>query len=83
MATMNISLPDKLKKWVEKQVKAGSYSNSSDFMREMLRKEKDRREAINDLQTLIDEGDASGYEDVDLDALEAELRRRTSAQHAA
>ncbi len=37
MATMNISLPDQMKAWVEEQVKSGRYANSSDYMRDLVR----------------------------------------------
>ncbi len=33
MSTMNISLPDPMKSWVEEQTKAGRYANSSEYPR--------------------------------------------------
>jgi hypothetical protein len=33
MATMNVSLPDPMKAWVEEQGKTGQYSNASDYIR--------------------------------------------------
>jgi antitoxin ParD1/3/4 len=33
MATMNVSLPDPMKDWMEDQVKTGQYSNASDYVR--------------------------------------------------
>lgn len=37
MQTMNISLPDALKDFVEEQVSLGSYSSASEYVRELLR----------------------------------------------
>jgi len=37
MATINISLPDKLKEEAEKLVKAGYYSSMSDLIRDAIR----------------------------------------------
>jgi antitoxin ParD1/3/4 len=37
MATMNISLRDAMKAWVEAQAETGKYSNSSDFIRDLIR----------------------------------------------
>lgn len=34
MGTMNISLPDPMRSWVEEQAKAGRYANSSDYVRD-------------------------------------------------
>lgn len=64
MATMNISLPDTLKKWVEKQVKTGNFSNSSDFMRDLVRKEKEQATYVKWLNDEIDKGVASGFREM-------------------
>jgi antitoxin ParD1/3/4 len=37
MATMNISLPDEMKAFVEGQVATGHFANASDFMRDIIR----------------------------------------------
>lgn len=42
MTTMNISLPDSLKSFVDAQVSDGDYTSSSEYVRELLRKEQDR-----------------------------------------
>jgi len=42
MATMNISLPASLKSFVETQVADRGYSTSSEYVRELLRREQDR-----------------------------------------
>lgn len=42
MSTMNISLPETLKSFVDSQVSDGSYGSSSEYVRELLRKEQDR-----------------------------------------
>jgi len=39
---MNISLPDTLKSFVDSQVSEGDYGSSSEYMRDLLRKEQDR-----------------------------------------
>ena len=42
MATMNISLPDSLKDFVETQVRESGYGTSSEFMRDLIRRESAR-----------------------------------------
>jgi antitoxin ParD1/3/4 len=39
---MNISLPSTLKSFVDEQVSQGSYGTSSEYLRELIRKDKDR-----------------------------------------
>ena len=60
MATMNISLPDQMKAFVEDQTKDGRFSNSSDYMRDLIRRDQERRQAIAEIQALVDEAMASG-----------------------
>lgn len=42
MTTMNISLPDSLKDFVDEQVNQRGYGTSSEYVRELIRKEQDR-----------------------------------------
>ena len=42
MGTMNISLPDNLKSFVDHQVAHGGYGTSSEYVRELIRKDQDR-----------------------------------------
>ncbi len=49
MATMNVSLPEPMKAWVEAQVESGHYSNASDYVRALIRRDQeyqDRREIL-------------------------------------
>ena len=55
MGTMNISLPDSLKSFVEEQRSARGYGTSSEYIRELIRKERDREH----LRSLLLEGAAS------------------------
>jgi antitoxin ParD1/3/4 len=60
MATMNISLPEAMKGWVEAQAETGKYSNSSDFIRDLIRREQERAEKIARMQALVDEARSGG-----------------------
>ena len=42
MGTMNISLPDSLRAFVDDQVNRGGYGTSSEYVRELIRKDRDR-----------------------------------------
>jgi antitoxin ParD1/3/4 len=60
MATMNVSLPAPMKAWVEARSADGRYSNSSDYVRDLIRKDQERANAISEIQALIDKGLESG-----------------------
>jgi len=58
MATMNISLPEPLRRFVEQEVTRGGYSSVSEYVRELVRKAKGDRELEKNLL------DALGSEDL-------------------
>jgi antitoxin ParD1/3/4 len=58
-ATMNISLPEPLKKFVDRQVKERGYAGASDYVRELIRNDE-KRAAAELLRSLIAEGLSSG-----------------------
>jgi antitoxin ParD1/3/4 len=60
MATMNVSLPEPMKDWVETQSRTGRYANTSDYVRDLIRKDQDRAEKIARMQQLVKEGLDSG-----------------------
>lgn len=75
MGTMNISLPDAMKSWVEDQSRSGRYANSSDYVRDLIRRDRQRVEALAALQGAVDEGLASGpAKTMDREAFKASMR---------
>lgn len=69
MATMNISLPDQMKHWVEQQAETGRYSNASDYVRDLIRRDQERQAKIARMQKLVDEGIQSGVGQRSMDEL--------------
>lgn len=59
MATMNVSLPDPLKQFVDDEVREGGFASTSDYMRDLIR-QRQRAKAEETLRRLIAEGMASG-----------------------
>jgi antitoxin ParD1/3/4 len=55
MSTMNISLPEALRDFVDEQVAGGSYGTSSEYVRELIRRDQDRLR----LKTLLLDGATS------------------------
>ncbi|MGG7580935.1 type II toxin-antitoxin system ParD family antitoxin [Rhizobium sp. Nf11,1] len=60
MATMNVSLPDAMKDWVEAQAKSGRYSNASDYVRDLIRRDQIRGDKVAAMQRFVDDGLRSG-----------------------
>nr|WP_319390400.1 type II toxin-antitoxin system ParD family antitoxin [uncultured Cohaesibacter sp.] len=79
MATMNVSLPDPMKEWVETQAKTGRYSNASDYVRDLIRRDQEKSDKIAAMQRFVDEGLASGVGGRSRDALFAEAQSRVKS----
>ena len=75
---MNISLPSALKSFVDEQVSQGTYGTSSEYLRELIRKDKDRLR----LRSLLLAGAASAPEAVAdaayFDGLRDRVRKATA-----
>ena len=88
MTSMNVSLPEDLKEYVEAQTKSG-YSTPSEYVRELIRGDQKRR-AKEKLDTLLLEGLNSGdslpvnatfWSDLKQEALaKLEARKRSSSK---
>lgn len=70
MQTMNISLPEPLKEFVDHQIAEGRYSSASEYIRELIR-DDEKRKAEERLETLLLEG---------LESEESELTPRDFAE---
>lgn len=76
MATMNISLPDPMKAWVEECVHSGRYANASDYVRDLIRQDHAKLQQLR--QALI-EGENSGPSTgLDIDAFIANKKKSLS-----
>ncbi len=78
MTTMNVSLPDELKAFVDQQVAAHGYASTSEYLRDLIRKQRD----IEQLRQMLLDGANSGpgkrIDDAWFAELRAKARRRTA-----
>ena len=83
MATMNISLPDPLRFFVEERVAGGGYSTVSEYFRELVRADQ-KRKAEEKLEALLMEGLNSGpakpFTKDDMDEVRRVVRQRALAR---
>ena len=83
MATMNISLPDQMKDWVEAQAKDGRYANSSDYVRDLIRRDQRRDAELAEMEALIQEGIDSGMSDKSIEDIWREALAEFEGEQAA
>lgn len=80
MATMNVSLPDRMKQWVEEQAGSSRYANASDYVRDLIRRDQERAERLAALQALVDEARSEPALPVSMETVIAEARRKVAGR---
>ena len=73
---MNVSLPEQLRAFVDEQVVEGRYGSTSEYVRELIRRDQDRQR----LRSVLLDGAQSEPGPVADDAYSAALRRQLSAE---
>ena len=57
--TMSFALPETMRSYIDERVKSGSYGNTSEYLRDLIRRDQEAQ-AAKRLRELIEEGLASG-----------------------
>jgi antitoxin ParD1/3/4 len=83
MAQMNISIPEKLKAWVESKVADGDYASSSDYLRDLVRRDQQFHEQLERLRADIQAGYDSGISERNLGDIIEDFRQKHQQRDAA
>lgn len=75
MTTMNISLPDGLKSFVDERVASEGYGTSSEYVRELIRRDKDRRQFKEHLLAGLCSGAAGPMDNAYFEQLRDSLKK--------
>jgi len=79
MTTLNISLPDAMREFIESRVTEGGFSTASEYIRELIREDQ-KRKAKEKVDALLLEGLRSEASDMTREDWE-ELKRRVWERH--
>lgn len=60
MMRKTITISDAMGDWIKAQIESGRYGNDSEYFRDLVRRDQDRRMASSELRFLIQEGLDSG-----------------------
>jgi len=55
-----ITLTEKQDGWIKAQIDTGHYTNDSEYIRDLIRREQERSAGIDDIRAALIEGEASG-----------------------
>ena len=72
---MSFALPEELRSYVDDRVRSGEYGNTSEYLRELIRRDRSDQ-AVLRLRQLVADGLASGEGRPLTDAVVADLRRK-------
>jgi antitoxin ParD1/3/4 len=63
VASMNISVPDSMREWVQSRIESGEYASVSDYVRDLIRRDQNtgaRQLSVEDIRRTIEGGRAAG-----------------------
>ncbi|MBC8102599.1 MAG: type II toxin-antitoxin system ParD family antitoxin [Cytophagales bacterium] len=85
MTSMNVSLPEQLKSFVEERVEGGGYQTASEYVRDLIRQDQEKRRAAEDkVEAMLLEGIESLQKGAGVEAtsdLWESLKERFHAKH--
>ena len=76
-----ITLTDKLDDWVKAQITAGDYTNDSEYIRDLLRRDQEQNSKFQALKVAIQEGLDSGISTRTVGEIWEEAEKRYKAEH--
>jgi len=84
--SMNVSLPKALRSYVDECVSSASYTSASEFVRELIRRDREHRAAHDRLEALLVDGltsgSANGWTEDDWAAIRERITKRLAAKKA-
>ena len=60
MASMNVSVPDPMRDWVNRRIESGQYASVSDYVRDLIRRDQTQADEKQALIVALIEGEKSG-----------------------
>lgn len=76
MAKMNVLLPDDLQSWTDSRVSEGRYDSGADYVRDLVRRDRDYAEKLTTLRAALSEGLASGVSERTIEHIIRDRRER-------
>ncbi len=76
MTRKTITISGQMEEWVKSQIESGRYGNDSEYFRDLIRRDQERRQAELDLRALIEEGLNSGVSDKTPENIREGVRER-------
>lgn len=82
MHRKTITITDQMEQWIKSQIDSGKYGNDSEYFRDLLRRDQEKREAELKLQYLLDEAESSGLSERSPHEIWEEAEKQHISQNA-
>lgn len=84
MATIRktITLSDSQDAWIKAQIARGAFTNDSEYIRDLVRRDQEGQNKLSDLRQAIAEGLESGVSDLSLDDIWTKAEKRSRSADA-
>lgn len=80
MASMSVSLPQKMRGYIKDRVVSGDYHNESEYIRDLVRRDQERREQrAQELLNSLRQAEAGGVSDRQLPEIMQDVKKRLKA----
>ncbi len=76
-----ITVTDKQDDWIKAQVEAGDFTNDSEYVRDLIRRDQEQKTKFEALKAAIQDGIESGTSDKTLHEIWQEAEARHAAKH--
>lgn len=60
MASMNVSVPDPMRDWVQQRIESGQYASVSDYVRDLIRRDQEQADEQKAILAALVKGEKSG-----------------------
>jgi antitoxin ParD1/3/4 len=75
MASMNVSVPDPMREWVQERIESGQYASVSDYVRDLIRRDQVQADEQKALIAALVEGERSGVSNRRIPEILASLKK--------
>jgi antitoxin ParD1/3/4 len=79
---MTVTLPEPMQDWVDAQISRGAYATASDYVRELIRRDRELRAAaltLQDIQNIVADAKASGISTRSIDEIFSHAQKTAGA----
>ena len=80
MATMSISLSDKMREQIRERIKSGDYHNESEYIRDLIRRDVEKKIVHAELLAMLKEAEQGGITKLSMDEIKAAAKTEINTQ---